>query len=66
MLKSETPWMNVKEAAKYLRVSKETMYRMINEGRVPGYRLGKLWLFHRDELEQWVFSKYSEDKNAEV
>ena len=57
---SETPWMNVKEAAKYLRVSKETVYRMIDRKTIPAYRLGKLWLFHRDELEQFIVSNYLE------
>lgn len=57
---SETPWMSVKETAKYLRVSKETIYRMIERKTIPCYRLGKLWLFHRDELEQFIVSNYEE------
>jgi len=34
-------WFTVEDAAQYLCVSKRTMYRLTQEGRLPAYRLGR-------------------------
>lgn len=34
-------WFTVEDAAQYLCVSKRTIYRLTQEGRLPAYRLGR-------------------------
>ena len=34
-------WFTVEEAAEYLRVSKRTIYKLTEEGRLPAFRIGK-------------------------
>ena len=34
-------WFTVEEAAKYLCVSKRTIYKLTQEGRLPAFRIGK-------------------------
>jgi excisionase family DNA binding protein len=34
-------WFTVDEAARYLRVSRRTIYKLSQEGRLPAYRIGK-------------------------
>jgi excisionase family DNA binding protein len=46
--------MNVHEVANYLRLSDAKVYRLVNEGRVPSFRLGKSWRFRRDLLDEWT------------
>ena len=34
-------WFTVEEAAEYLRVSKRTIYKLTEGGRLPAFRIGK-------------------------
>lgn len=50
----KSEWMNTLEVARYLKVDRSTVYRMVDDGRlhpqeVPFYRRGKL--FRRAEVE---------------
>lgn len=48
------PWFSVDEIAKHLRVSKETIYRWLEKGKIPAYRVGKQWRFKATEVDAWV------------
>ncbi len=47
-------WLSVQEIAKYLGISKETVYRWLERGKIPAHRVGKLWKFKTTEVDQWV------------
>ena len=49
-------WLSVVGVASHLKVSKETVYRWLKTKSVPAYRVGKLWKFHRLEIDGWVKS----------
>ena len=46
--------MTLDEVAAYLRLSKDTVYRMVQSGRIPAVKVGTQWRFHRPEVEQWL------------
>jgi excisionase family DNA binding protein len=41
------------ELSKYLHVHKTTIYRMLREGKLPGFRVGSDWRFSVDTIQQW-------------
>ncbi len=47
-------WLSVEEAAKYLGVSTSNLYSLLQQGRVPGTKLGKMWRFNRADLDAWM------------
>lgn len=49
-------WLSVVEAAEYLGISKETIYRLIESDNIPKFRIGKLWKFKTTDLDQWIES----------
>lgn len=53
-------WLSVVGVASHLGISKETVYRWLEAKTVPSYRVGKLWKFHRPEIDAWVKSGGSE------
>jgi excisionase family DNA binding protein len=55
-INTHTQVLDIKEAAEYLRMSKETMYRWVRLGKMPGKRMGGRWRFRLDELEQFASS----------
>ena len=42
------------EASKYLKVNKYTIYRLAQKGRIPAFKVGKIWRFKRDKIEVWM------------
>jgi len=47
-------WLSVDEIGKYVGVSSDTVYRWIEKHDMPAYRMGRLWKFKRDEVDEWV------------
>ena len=57
----ETPamsdrWLSVEEIAEYLGVSKDTVYAWISKRNMPAHRIGRLWKFKSEEVDEWVRS----------
>ena len=46
--------MTVKELAGYLKIAEKTAYRFAAEGKVPGFKVGNSWRFHKGDLEEWI------------
>jgi PTS system nitrogen regulatory IIA component len=49
--------LNVRDAAKLLSVSEKTIYRWINQGALPAYRVNEQYRFNRAELLEWATSR---------
>jgi excisionase family DNA binding protein len=47
-------WLGVEGIASHLDVSKETIYRWLDAGKVPAHRVGRLWRFKASEVDAWV------------
>lgn len=42
------------EVAVYLKAGKKTVYRLAQQGEIPGFKLGGTWRFRRSELDRWI------------
>ena len=42
--------LTVQEAAGLLRVHRNTIYAMIHDGRLPAFKVGRVWRIHPDDL----------------
>jgi excisionase family DNA binding protein len=47
----------IKELADRLRVHPTTIYRLLRQGRLPGFRVGSNWRFNPRAIEQWQSSQ---------
>lgn len=50
------PWVSVEEVAKHLGIARDTVYRWIESRHMPAHRVGRLWKFKLDEVDEWVRS----------
>lgn len=48
---STEPFLDSDQAAAILRIHPKTLQRRARCGQVTGYRIGRLWRFHRSDLE---------------
>jgi excisionase family DNA binding protein len=46
--------MNVGQAARYLGVSPDTLYKYLSDGRVPAFKLGNRWRLKKTTLDRWM------------
>ncbi len=46
--------MDIRQAASYLGISADSLYRYASEGTVPAFKLGNRWRFKRDLLDRWM------------
>jgi len=46
--------LTIPEAAKQLRLSRSTAYRMVQDGELPALTIGKRVLIPADLLDQWI------------
>lgn len=52
------PVMTLEELALYLKIPKSTLYKLVQEGRVPGQKLGKQWRFGKAAIDRWLDSDH--------
>ena len=44
----------MEEISSYLKVSKETLYKMIQRREIPCFKLGGQWRFKKDKIDAWL------------
>lgn len=52
-----TELMTVEEVADYLRVTKKTIYRLLERDGIPATKVGNRWRFERAAIEDWLQRK---------
>lgn len=52
--------LTVKEVAALLRVSAQTLYKMLDNGEIPAVKVGSQWRFDRDRIREWLQQRSSE------
>ncbi len=62
----EDRWLSVDEIAMYLGIKRDTVYKWITGKRMPGHKVGRLWKFRKEEVNQWVRSGGAQTSNAEL
>ena len=48
------PVMTIDELSAYLKIPKSTLYKLAQEGRLPGQKVGRHWRFHREAVDAWL------------
>ena len=46
--------MTLDETAEYLRIPRSTAYKLAQESKIPGQKVGRHWRFHREALDDWL------------
>ena len=44
----------LEELAKYLKISKHTLYKMLEKGKIPGFKIANQWRFRKSEIDKWI------------
>ncbi|MEW6180941.1 MAG: helix-turn-helix domain-containing protein [Chloroflexota bacterium] len=50
----DTEFLTAEEVADYLRLPLSTVYKLVQDQRLPGFKVGKHWRFRREMIQKWV------------
>ena len=54
-------WLSISEICQYLGISNDTVYKWIEKREMPAHKIGRLWKFKKDEVDEWVRSGKAAD-----
>jgi excisionase family DNA binding protein len=54
--------LTAEQVARYLKVDKFTVYRLVNQRKIPAFKVGNQWRFNKKMLDGWLM-KNSNIKN---
>lgn len=46
--------LTITELSKYLKISRSTLYKPAQEGKLPAQKVGRHWRFHREAVDEWL------------
>lgn len=46
--------MTIEDLSKYLKISRSTLYKLAQEGKLPSQKVGRHWRFHREAVDVWL------------
>jgi len=52
--------LTLEEVAAWLRLSKDSVYRLTQGGKIPAFKVGTQWRFKQTEIDAWM----TENKNS--
>ena len=58
----ENRWLSVEEVAAYLGIKRDTLYKWVERKNMPAHKVGRLWKFKMDEIDNWVKSGDASNK----
>lgn len=56
--------LTIEEVARYLRVSERTVYEWAQKGEIPAGKIGTVWRFKKDDIENWVDERLASSKTS--
>ncbi|MGP4064033.1 helix-turn-helix domain-containing protein [Oceanobacillus sp. M65] len=46
--------MTVSQVAEYLQLSEMTTYKLVQDGKIPAFKIGRHWRVKRDDLDELI------------
>jgi excisionase family DNA binding protein len=46
--------MTVSQVAKYLQISDMTTYKLVQEGKIPAFKVGRHWRVKKEDLSEFI------------
>jgi len=46
--------MTAKELSQFLKLSESTIYKLVSNGEIPGFKIGDSWRFELEEIQKMI------------
>ncbi len=58
----EEKYLNIEEVASRFGVTPSTVYRLVQQGKLPGFKIGGQWRFSEHSLKSWVVDQVTAER----
>jgi excisionase family DNA binding protein len=55
-------YLTISQVAELLQLSDKTIYRLAQEGQIPGFKAGGSWRFRRKDIDEWAAEQIREKR----
>jgi len=66
MTEADGEILTLDKVAAYLKAGKKTVYRLVQQGQIPGFKLGGTWRFRRTELDRWIAAQIADKAQNKI
>lgn len=56
--------LTISEVAKLLKINEKTVYKLVSQSDLPGFKVGGSWRFRAEELRRWMDTQASGSKKV--
>ena len=56
--------LTIKDLAEYLKLNEKTAYRLVSDGKIPGFKVGGSWRFQRSDIQTWMEAQSNKSRKA--
>ena len=53
-MNAEKTVLTIKDVAEYLDVHTTTIYKYAQQGKIPAFKIGSDWRFHKKFIDRWI------------
>lgn len=46
--------LTLNELSRYLKISKPTLYKMVEKGKIPALKIANQWRFKKEDINTWI------------
>lgn len=58
--------MTTKDVAEYLNIHPLTVHKYAREGKIPAFKIGTDWRFHKKYIERWIKEKLAYNSQSQA
>ncbi len=62
----ECEFLTAEEVALFLRIPLSTVYKLTQDQKLPGFKVGKHWRYRKGSIHEWIKKKEDELSNHEI
>ena len=59
-------WLDINQIAEYLQASKEKIYKLAQQGKMPASKFGKEWRFKKELVDRWLLKNQAKRKDGRI
>jgi len=63
-MKKSKEILTAKEVADYLNIHPLTVHRYAREGKIPAFKIGTDWRFHKKYIQRWIKEKLASQRES--
>jgi len=56
--------LTTKETCDLLKTKRLSLYKLVKDGEIPAFRMGRAWKFERSAVEAWIRKKLEESNKT--